>query len=72
MSIIRRINTHGDARISIQEFAHFLGESEFDFAPPINTVNKPKQSYQVFSMPHRAKQFETPSKLSSNIVKNLD
>jgi len=55
MSIIRRINTHGDARISIQEFAHFLGESEFDFAPPINTVNKPKQSYQVFSMPHRAK-----------------
>ncbi len=28
-SIIRRINTHGDARISIEEFATFLGESVF-------------------------------------------
>lgn len=27
--IIRRINTHGDARISIEEFADFLGESVY-------------------------------------------
>jgi len=30
LCIIRRLNTHGDARISIEEFASFLGESVFD------------------------------------------
>ena len=30
LCIIRRLNTHGDARISIEEFASFFGESVFD------------------------------------------
>ena len=53
--IIRRLNTHGDAKISIEEFAYFLGESVFELSPSSQSLSKPKQQQPSFLLPHRAR-----------------
>lgn len=62
-AMIRRMSTHCDARISLEEFAQFLGEPiSYGSGRPIDSSHR---------FVHRAKEFETPSRLDANIERSI-
>ena len=58
-AIIRRMSTHCDAKVSMVEFAAFLGESDYR---PIDQQHR----YE-----HRALEFQTASRLDANIERSI-
>ena len=58
-AIIRRMSTHCDAKVSMEEFAAFLGES--DYRP----IDQPHRNE------HRALEFQTASRLDANIERSI-
>lgn len=59
-AIIRRMSTHMDARVAIDEFAAFVGE-------PLHHEARPNDR----PVDHRATEFQTPSSLSVNIERTI-
>ena len=59
-AMIRRMSTHMDARVSLEEFAAFVGE-------PLYHDSRPNDRY----IEHRATEFQTPSHLSANIERTI-
>lgn len=65
-AILRRFSTHTDGRVSLEEFASFLGSplSEAD-----RVTNREKMP--AYMMDHRATEFESLSRLNANIERDI-
>ena len=62
LAIIRRMSTHCDARVSLEEFANFIGE-------PLHKESRPFDSKDP--NPHRAQDFQTSSRLDANVERSI-